>query len=857
MGENQLQSRLGDEIHLYEPQQNRCRYKDVEFRLPARRHYAIDWLWTDHKDFTPPDLLTSLSYNPNTPVDVADHAVRLRLAYVDPETNTDPSHVGWYPQSSDQYSVCDDLEETNSPYESDLEACSCAPVWFRWERPPIRIIPEMYYRNDRLKDPGAWAIVRDPVSHELAVLTLQTGRLVPSTFQKTTTFSGQPLSMENAAISSARIDTTQYGLSHPDEKVLFSYGPADQSGASYEPPSLHMALVERQEITWLSWQDLFGEDTLTPDVSKPKLAFHYSGNELLLIGQTTDASGITHENSVLALSLETGRAELRRPMTWLGDLSGYSIAADQTNGRLILAGNELSSGSAAAPSAPGLDVWLYDMASGGYFRVAMPENGPPPRLRPGVAMGPDGTHVYIYGGTDLSGAALSDAWKINVYTGETTLIAQSTAAAAPAGKEPFVLYDRRRQRLWAAAQGEAGTEPEVSLWSIDEHTGQAQRHVASRKPDLPAGRLSGQLRDGKPAVLPYTVPAETDYGRILSARLISSEPQLKLRVEDARGKMINTSNGEAPTGSSPEVVWPAVPEETYRLVVAPAPGFAYAETVSFEIEVETAAMSFGGEYTTGWKIRDMEIRDQTAFLACRQGLEAVDISEPASAQRLTRKRFGRKGRAVEALGPYLIYGRGPGMWNLRVIDAADPTDMTLFGQAFGVSMTRDIALEKTRAYTAQGLFGVDVYSLDQPHTPRWLHTISVGGAALSVTMGGRYLYVARLDRTVSVFRIEQGLAQHVSDIQTSHRPVRVTVHGDKLVVGEVGFLDAFRCFAGIRCRPLASAEVFDVSDPAAPALLNELSATAAEAFFDEYDGARRVRRGQHTVEVWQSEEVSP
>jgi len=89
------------------------------------------------------------------------------------------------------------------------------------------------------------------------------------------------------------------------------------------------------------------------------------------------------------------------------------------------------------------------------------------------------------------------------------------------------------------------------------------------------------------------------------------------------------------------------------------------------------------------------------------------------------------------------------------------------------------------------------------------------------------------------------------------KAVRVTVHGDKLVVGEVGFLDAFRCFAGIRCRPLASAEVFDVSDPAAPALLSELTAAAAEAFFDEYEGARRVRRGQHTVEVWESEEVSP
>jgi hypothetical protein len=119
------------------------------------------------------------------------------------------------------------------------------------------------------------------------------------------------------------------------------------------------------------------------------------------------------------------------------------------------------------------------------------------------------------------------------------------------------------------------------------------------------------------------------------------------------------------------------------------------------------------------------------------------------------------------------------------------------------------------------------------------------------------LYVARLDRTVSVFRIGQGLAQHVSDFQTSHRPVQVTVHGDKLVVGEVAFLDAFRCFAGIRCRPLASAEVFDVSDPAAPALLSELTAAAAEAFFDEYEGARRVKRGQHTIEVWEREEVSP
>jgi hypothetical protein len=80
----------------------------------------------------------------------------------------------------------------------------------------------------------------------------------------------------------------------------------------------------------------------------------------------------------------------------------------------------------------------------------------------------------------------------------------------------------------------------------------------------------------------------------------------KLGVIDAEGTLLYILQGH-----------PAVPEETYRLVAAPAPGFDHAEIVAFEVEVEPAAMSFGGEYTTGWKIRDMEIRDQTAFLACR------------------------------------------------------------------------------------------------------------------------------------------------------------------------------------------------------------------------------------------------
>ncbi|MFO7902218.1 MAG: hypothetical protein R6U98_06135, partial [Pirellulaceae bacterium] len=293
MTDNELQTRLGSEANMYfTPQHDRCRYKDVDFSFPANNHYAVAWYWQFHKEYSPSDLAASLHYDPDVPKDIADRAVRLRLAYPDPAPNTNPSHNTWYPQSAEQYSICDDLEGFNTPATSDLEECFCAPIWFRWEQPPIKIIEDMYYRNDRLKDPGAWGILRDPVTAELAVLTLNTGRLVPSTLKKAITSTGAPFTDIGDQLIAARVDTTQFGLSHPHEKVLFTYLPQGASGDVYQPPQIYMGLVSREENQWLSWKELFGPEAVVPAVEDAKMVFDERNDRLVLLGTTTDASGM-------------------------------------------------------------------------------------------------------------------------------------------------------------------------------------------------------------------------------------------------------------------------------------------------------------------------------------------------------------------------------------------------------------------------------------------------------------------------------------------------------------------------------------------------------------------------------------
>jgi hypothetical protein len=121
---------------------------------------------------------------------------------------------------------------------------------------------------------------------------------------------------------------------------------------------------------------------------------------------------------------------------------------------------------------------------------------------------------------------------------------------------------------------------------------------------------------------------------------------------------------------------------------------------------------------------------------------------------------------------------------------------------------------------------------------------------------GSKLYIGRADRKVSIYLATEEISELVAELDTDKTPVRMLVHGNTLVVAELGFLNALKCFAGIRCWPADEVEVFDITDLHAPVKKADLTFQEAEVLFGNMTGKQILLRQEDGFRVLQPE-VSP
>jgi hypothetical protein len=469
--------------------------------------------------------------------------------------------------------------------------------------------------------------------------------------------------------------------------------------------------------------------------------YHEKGNRLLLVGDRT-AGDVVHKNVVYALNLEDGSVYALPPLSFLKGLSGYSIAVDQLNEKAYLVGGTrwIDHGQAAPPTLETVfEVWTYDLQNRGFRLLATEEQGPTPRNLAALAVDSIRHKLFVYGGAGPEGEPLSDLWELNTVSGTAQLIDDGTAGHTVADDQPVLAYDRWNRRFWLL-EG-MRPEPDLAAQSLDlQKPGWKEQQIYTLELP-PPGHRTGQIRFGRPETVHYTVAADADYGQLFAARLSSEEPHLKVVLRDADGNVLNESCG---LDETPAVIWPAIPGEKYQLVISPGRKAMEQENPYFDLEIEEVEGGVVGTYSTGWKVRDMDISQDVAYLACRQGLETVDVSDATAPVLIARHRHPKKARSVAMLGRWLALGRGPGLWSLVILDTTDPQDMNVVGRAGSLGMGRDLAWVGRTIYAAQGLSGVKVYSAKDPAEPQLVGSLAARGPVLSVAATKKVLYAGHM-----------------------------------------------------------------------------------------------------------------
>lgn len=832
----------------YCAQKDLCRYKDSVFSKPQPGYFSVSWLWRYFKQFKPQSLEQSLCHKPDPVADEVDlrgRLTRLRVEFPNPPPGAPIQDDSWY-ASTGNYAISPSIDAATFQ-RPDVEQCTYE-FWspFEFLQVVIKEFPEQ--PNDVGPGPFVWQVVSDPLTGELATIGFGGAMMSAGPVRRISTSTGEMPPIQSVVWTSAHLDTAGLDLGSGKESAVIFY----KTAAS--PPVLYMGLVDRPDNPWFEWHEVYNTQEPLPEVFDPTLLYHQKGNRLLLIGVTLDASGAGHPNTVTALNLADGTASRMCSLHWLSGLTNYSVAVDQHRQKAFLVGGVLPVTGSTGETV--FEVWSYDLDNQGYSRLPAQEIMPSPRQKPALALDSDGNRLFVYGGIDASGAVLSDLWELSTITGKATLLTEGQGELGNVAASPVLLFDPAFRRLWAA--GSSGGGQEFNARSLDLDLGREQpewqeQSLFAPPPEEP-GQYSGQIQYGRPVVMAYTVECSAAYGQVMSARLHSEEQNLKVTIEDATGRRIN----EASLPSS--AIWPVVPGETYRLVVSTIDGYIGETKTVFNLEVNPVQLVEKGVYATNWNAKDIDLRSSTAFLACKEGLEAVDIASTESPIRISRKPYGTRALSAAVMGEYVVLGLGPAFWPLRVLDVRNPSEMTEAGKVMAWGAPHQISISGRRAYTAQGLFGVDVFDLEDPKSPELSDFLWPGGPTLAVLVYGGLVFAGHLGftgwhtgRGVAIFRISAEQTEHLSQVSTSERPLAIRLHGNILLVAEAGWQKAASCLFGFSCWPAEKVEVFDISDPGSVVKVTELPFDQVETLFDKVYGSSLIRRNDSGFMVFGEE----
>lgn len=193
-----------------------------------------------------------------------------------------------------------------------------------------------------------------------------------------------------------------------------------------------------------------------------------------------------------------------------------------------------------------------------------------------------------------------------------------------------------------------------------------------------------------------------------------------------------------------------------------------------------------------------------AFTIGESGLFIIDISDPANPKKLGALQLQGEGKSIWIEGTLAYIATSSG---LEIIDISDTTRPSLVSHS-SEGPARGIALGDSIAYVANRINGLEVIDVSSPAEPQKVTTISGTSSAWNVHVHEDYLFLARHQNGVEIFRItDRKNPRRIGSFCDDDGGEALSVWGDK---DYLYVADNF------------GVEVLDIHDPAHPRQIEEL-----------------------------------
>ena len=594
-------------------------------------------------------------------------------------------------------------------------------------------------------------------------------------------------------------------------------------------------------------QEIYGSQAAEgPFLENPKILFDRKLHRIIVIGDevgdgATGASG--RPNRLWTFDLREGFwtevGNLDVPET----MSGYSVNVDPLRNRAVLFGGGMVGSD--SPMVYNLDLTTLDATE----LVTVPTSEGPFHLEDhGASFSPTGQALYVYGGWSGTGVS-SKAYKLDLITRRWEVYGDGLEGPGPLVK-PFVTYNGATGRLWVADKG-PGAPAQISYWGLDE-SGWTQQKVLEQ-PSVDQWAVEGIFSPSSSNQHHLFVPKDHALpGRLMVVQMSASDPSLGLKLTDTHGSLVGQDVSDA---TSHRVAFYG--RGGYNVEVVASSSYDPTTHPTYTLSLADAELVELASYTEGRRVCQVALRDQMVYLPSRRKLQAVDVSHPDSPTFASSTPLHGRSLDMGFCGDSLCVPQGWGYPNLSMVDISTPGQPVVLGTGHSPGLSRSVAAKGgVTAYTADGLFGVSIWSTADPTQPTKEETLSVPGMATHLEVLENRLYVAgAYPDVVRIYDVTLATSpQLIGEISLTEHVAQMKIMGDELhVVFHDGFLSWIKCLSGLYCERGNEVKVFDVSDPSNAVELgayNLMEAPAADMI--SFEGGRVLVRQKKGFRVYKA-----
>ena len=188
----------------------------------------------------------------------------------------------------------------------------------------------------------------------------------------------------------------------------------------------------------------------------------------------------------------------------------------------------------------------------------------------------------------------------------------------------------------------------------------------------------------------------------------------------------------------------------------------------------------------------LAVQDTLAYLAGGAGLEVISVADPASPFIVGTGGKYSMGLAVRDTFAYIPWVCD----TLLVYSMADPSNFRLLSAAPASYFPADAALGESRVYVS-GVYGIDVYRLENPAQPVHVGSFATPDAAFRITYANGLLYAALMQSGIAIYETTAvGIAEHGPGEQRGGARIRVAQNP----VGDLVRITGAACNAQVRVR---------------------------------------------------------